>query len=152
MTGRRDRRRAAERGSALVELTWLGVLLLIPLGYVMLTVATAQRHAYGVTAAARSAGRAFVLAPDVAAARQRALAAAQLALRDQGLTLHPADLAITCQPTPADCLQPGSSVHVTVRVDVRLPLVPTVLGRQPATIAVDATHTEVYGTYRDAAP
>jgi len=47
-----------ERGTALVEFTWLGVLLLVPLVYVMLSVFEVQRGAYAVSAASRSAARA----------------------------------------------------------------------------------------------
>ena len=57
----RRRVRSGERGSALVEFTWIGLLLLLPLVYVIVTVFTVQRSAYGATEAARSAGRAFIL-------------------------------------------------------------------------------------------
>jgi hypothetical protein len=79
----------AEGGSALVELTWLGLLLLIPLVYVVATLATVQRSAYGATEAARAAGRAFILSPDVVTARTRAFDAARVAMLDQGVPLAP---------------------------------------------------------------
>ncbi len=47
-----------EGGSALVELTWLGIVLLLPMVWIVLSVFEVQRGAFGVTAAARSAGRA----------------------------------------------------------------------------------------------
>jgi hypothetical protein len=139
-----------EHGSALVELTWLGLLLLIPLVYVVLSVVAVQRAAYGATAAARSAARAYVLAPDVATARARAVDAARLSMRDQGLVLDTTDVAITCHPTPQSCLQPGSTVEVRLDLQVKLPLAPTMFGHRAASIAVDASHTEVYGSYREA--
>jgi hypothetical protein len=40
---------SSEAGSALVELTWLGLLMLIPLVYVVITIVTVQRSAYGAT-------------------------------------------------------------------------------------------------------
>ena len=92
----------------MVEMTWLGLLLLIPLVYVIISVITVQRAAYGATEAARAAGRAYILAPDVATAQQRAYAAADLAMSDQGVELDPEDVVIECDPTPASCLQPGS--------------------------------------------
>nr|MBA2464590.1 hypothetical protein [Nocardioidaceae bacterium] len=55
-----------ESGSALVEVTWLAILLLVPLVYVVLGVFEVQRASFGSTSAARAAGRAFVLAPDPA--------------------------------------------------------------------------------------
>jgi hypothetical protein len=150
--GHRRRRRVGEDGSALVELTWLGLLLLIPLVYVVITIVTVQRSAYGATEAARAAGRAFILAPDVASAEQRAYAAASLAMADQGVRLGQGDLALDCYPTPQSCLQPGSTVRVEIHLQVRLPLIPSALGHAPASIAVDATHTEPYGTFRQGAP
>ncbi len=144
--------RADERGSALVELTWLGLLLLIPLVYVVITLVTVQRSAYGATEAARAAGRAYVLAPDVATAQSRAYAAARIAMDDQGVALDPADLLIVCRPTPQSCLQPGSSVEVRLDLDVSLPLIPFMHGRSAASISVASSHVELYGVYREAAP
>ena len=139
-----------ERGSALVEMTWLGLLLFIPLVYVIISVITVQRVAYGATEAARAAGRAYVLAPDLATAQQRAYAAARMAMADQSVQLAPGELVIECAPTPSSCLQPGSSVEVRVELDVGLPLVPT-LGDGPlASVAVAASHVEPYGVYREA--
>jgi hypothetical protein len=148
----RRRRVRVDSGSALVELTWLGLLLLIPLVYVVITLVTVQRSAYGATEAARAAGRAFILAPDVSTAQQRAFDAARLAMADQGVTLSPGDLALTCSPTPHSCLQPGSAVRVEIHLQVKLPLMPFVMGRSSATVSVDALHAEPYGTFREGAP
>ena len=145
-------RRRLEHGSALVEITWLGLLLFIPLVYVIVTMVTVQRSAFGATEAARAAGRAFVLAPDVATAGSRAYDAARLAMQDQGVDLDPSDLVIRCGPTPQSCLQPGSTVTVLLDLDVRLPLSPGIGGASAATIAVHASHVERYGIYREAAP
>jgi hypothetical protein len=141
--------RRTEAGSALVEFTWLAILLLIPLVYVVITLVTVQRSAYGATEAARAAGRAYILAPDVETAGKRAFDAARLSMQDQGVVIEPRNVAIRCKPTPQSCLQPGSSVEVTVHVDVELPLVPTIYGRAPASIAIRASHQETYGVYRE---
>jgi len=143
--------RPGESGSALIELTWLGLLLLIPLVYVVVTLVTVQRSAYGATEAARAAGRAFILSPDSTTARQRAFQAAEVAMRDQGVELAPADVLIRCGPTPDSCLQPGSTVQVEIALQVRLPLMPTVLGQSAASVSVDVSHTEPYGIFREAA-
>lgn len=149
MTARLRRRR--QTGSAVVELVWLGLALLIPLVYVVITLITVERAAFGATEAARAAGRAFILAPDVGTARQRAYDAARLALADQGVALHPSELVISCQPTPRSCLLPGSSVDVHLDLSVALPLVPDFFGDPMASVAVEASHTELYGTYREGA-
>ncbi len=134
----------------MVELTWLGLLLFIPLVYVVTTLVTVQRSAYGATEASRAAGRAYVLAPDVGTAELRAFQAAAMSMHDQGVTLQPGDLVIVCRPSPESCLQAGSTVEVRIHLQVSLPLMPTVLGRSTASIAVDASHVEPYGVYREA--
>ena len=144
--------RRSEEGSGLVEVIWLSLILLIPMVYLLLTLVTVQRSAYGVTEAARAAGRAYVLAPDPAAGRSRAYAAAALAMHDQGIALPARGLTIICHPTPRSCLRPGSTVEVRIRYDAKLPLLPRFLGQNPASIAVAATHVEPYGSFREAPP
>jgi Flp pilus assembly protein TadG len=133
-----------QRGNAVVEFSWLAILLLLPLLYVILAVFDVQRHAYGATAAAHAAGRAFMLVQrgegeDVA--RERAYEAAKVAMADQGVDLAPSDLAISCDPA---CLQPGSTVTVRLQTQVPLPLVPDVIGDDRPSIRVTARHTETY--------
>jgi Flp pilus assembly protein TadG len=133
-----------QRGNAVVEFSWLAILLLLPLLYVILAVFDVQRHAYGATAAAHAAGRAFMLVQrgegeDVA--RARAFEAAKLAMADQGVQIVPSDLDITCDPA---CLQPGSIVTVRLQTQVPLPLLPDVIGDDRPSIRVTAQHTETY--------
>ena len=149
MTVRRSATRLDERGSAIVELTWLGLLLLVPLVYVIVAVFTVQRSAYGASEAVRAAARAYVLAPDVATANARAIEAARLSMRDQGVRLEPGDVAIRCRPTPASCLAPGSSVDVEIALHVDLPLAPPVFGRSAGSVSVRASHTERYSSFRE---
>lgn len=138
-----------EAGSAVIEFTWLAILLMIPLLYVVLTVFEVQRAAFGVSVAARSAGRAFTQAESEASARSSAAASAQLALRDLGLDTDRRALDITCTPDPGNCLAPGSVVTVEVDYTVPLPLLPRVLGDQRPSIRVYAEHAVPYGTYRE---
>ncbi|MFB6719374.1 hypothetical protein ACFCV3_04405 [Kribbella sp. NPDC056345] len=138
-----------ERGSAVVEFSWLALLLMVPLIYVMLGVFDVQRASYGATAATRAAGRAFIIVPDGLSedeARSRAFEAARLAMRDQGMELTSDQLTISCNPA---CLQPGSTVTVTLNTSVRLPLIPDALGGEPPAIAISSSHTEPYGDYRE---
>ncbi len=143
-------RRGSDQGSALVELTWLGLLLMVPLVYVIVSIITVQRSAFGATEAARAAGRAYILAPDVGSARVRAFEAARVAMHDQGVELAPSDLMIVCRPTPESCLQPGSTVEVRIDLEVGLPLVPAIFGESAASVSVDASHREPFGDYREA--
>ncbi|MGJ9413425.1 TadE/TadG family type IV pilus assembly protein [Aeromicrobium sp. CF4.19] len=133
-------------GSASVEFVWVTLILLVPFVYLLLAVFETQRAAYGVSVAGKAAARAYLLAPDLTTAEQRARLAADVALADHDVQ---ADVAIRCHPTPADCLQPGSSVLVTVRAVQPLPLTPSALGDQLGGISVDSEHREPYGTFRE---
>ncbi len=78
-------RRRDEWGSALVEVAWLGILLVLPVLWIVMSVFQVQRGAFAVSGAARSAARAYALAPDDASGLVRARTAARLALDDQGV-------------------------------------------------------------------
>jgi len=139
------RRPTGDDGNALVEFSYLAVLLMIPLVYVLLTVFQVQRAAFGVTEAARQAGRAYATATDEAQGRARARVAADLALQDQGLVLCP-----SCLAPPAGQLVPGGTVRVRVEHRVVLPLLGGLFrGAVPASIPVRATHVEVVDRFRD---
>ncbi|NHC12923.1 hypothetical protein [Motilibacter deserti] len=136
---------ACEEGSALVEFCWLGVLLLIPLTWVLLAVFRAQGTAYAVTAATREAGRAYVSTSGSGTAAQaraeaRAVAAASVALRDFGAELDRRELDIT------GSLRPGSAVTVELTASVPLPFVPQWLGG--SSVRVHGRHVELVDQYR----
>ena len=81
-------RQRNENGTALIEVSWLAILLLVPLLYTVLAVFEVQRSAFAVSAAARAAGRAYSIAPSEAVAMGRAQAAAEVALQDQGVEVR----------------------------------------------------------------
>ena len=136
--------KTSERGSAIVEFHFLGILLLLPLVYIMLAVLDVQRTAYAVTQAAREAGRLYVATGDEAAAR----AAAEVALGDHNVEPAAAELTIECSTNP--CYQPGSEISVTVQSNVPLPLVPDVLaGAANTRIPVRATHVAVIDVFQE---
>lgn len=133
-----------ERGSAVVEFHFLGILLLVPLVYVMLTALEAQKASYGVTQAAREAGRVFV-----ATGREAdAVHAANVALRDQGLNV--ADVTVRLECPSLQCHVPGSDVNVIVETEVDLPFIPDALaGAINSQIPVTAKHVSVVDRFRD---
>lgn len=139
----------ADHGTAVVEFTWLFLLLLVPLVYLLLAVMDVQRASYAVTSASRAAGRAFVLSPDVATARVRAEAAARVALADQGVDWSDAALSVSCTPDPAECLSPGSLVTVDVVVQQAVPMAGPLLGAAAPSVRVSSSHAEPYGTFRE---
>ncbi len=144
-----SRRSRDQRGSALVELTWLGILLLVPMLWIVLSVFEVQRGAFAVSAAARAAGRAYALAPTDAEGMARARAAASQALADQGLDGSPVDVAVSCRPFPHDCHNGTSVITVSVHSRVDLPLMPRVLGGDAPSIALDASHTVPVGQFQE---
>ncbi|HMA48083.1 MAG TPA: hypothetical protein VKP11_12970 [Frankiaceae bacterium] len=117
-------------GSAMVEFVGLSVLLLLPLVYLLLAVFSVQRAAFGVTQAAREAGRAYATAGSSSAGLVRARYAARLALADQGLPAEPevrfAPVGTRCGRTDpgdgAQSLRPGARFVVCVRARAPLPL------------------------------
>lgn len=141
---------ARDEGSAPIEFVFLAVLLLVPLVYVLLAAFEVQRAAYAASAAAREAGRGFVTSGSGGDAELRAQAAADVALRDHGLDAGSVRLTLACSARP--CLTPGAAVTVRVEAAVPLPLVPALLGRPVASVAVHAEHREVVDVYAAGRP
>ncbi|MFC4785348.1 hypothetical protein ACT8ZV_12795 [Nocardioides sp. MAHUQ-72] len=142
-------RRRGEEGSALVELTWLGLLLLVPMLWIVLSAFEVQRGAFAVSAAARAAGRAYALAPTDGEGRARAEAAARQVLVDQGLEAAPLAVDVTCRPFPHDCHNGTSVITVRISSRVDLPLIPSALGGGSPTFALDASHTVPIGQFQE---
>jgi hypothetical protein len=132
-----------------VELVWLGILLLVPLLWIVLSVFEVQRGAFGVSAAARSAGRAYALAPTDAEGERRARAAARQVMADQGLRDIPLVVEVTCDSPGTTCHSGGAVITVRVDTRVDLPMLPDVLGGGAPSFALDATHTVPIGQYQE---
>lgn len=146
----RDRvmRARSEEGSAIIEFIFLGVLMLVPLIYLVMTLARIQAGSYAVTTAAREAGRAYVTAAQGQDASARANAAADIAFGDQGFD-GMGSLEISCSTSP--CLTPDARIETTARVTVPLPLIPT-FARDvvPLEIPLTASHLSTVDRFRAA--
>lgn len=138
-----------DTGSAVVEFLGVSVLLLVPIVYLVLTLARVQAAAFAAEGAAREAGRILAQAETVEAGAARAQRAVELAFADQGLDVDGGQvLVITCATDP--CLSPGAEVLVEVDVAVDLPLVPDVIRAEiPAEVPVSAAHLVVVGDFRE---
>lgn len=143
------RRRRDERGSGLVEVTWMGVLLLLPLLWIVVSVFEVQRGSFGVSGAARAAARAYALAPNDVAGEQRATAVARQVLADQGLGDVPVRVSVTCSPYPHNCHSGTSVITVRIESSVELPLLPDVLGGGAPSFRLSAEHTVPIGRYQE---
>lgn len=140
------RRRRGEDGTALVEFVWLGIILLVPVVWIVLSVFEVQRGAFAVTSAARSAARAYALADSDPVGDARARAAIRRALDDQGGAESGFRYDITCGAP--DCHTAGEMITVRVWTRVNLPLLPDVLGGGAPSFALDSTHTVPIGQFR----
>lgn len=144
--GARNGSAQPDDGTASVEFVMFGIVLLVPLAYLLLSVFSVQSAAYGVSSASREAGRAFVQAPAGADPHDHAYAAAWVALQDYGIDLAPSQLVVSCSATP--CLTPGATVQVNIDLTVALPLLPDVFDEAPAAVAVHGRHAAVVDRFR----
>ena len=116
-----------ETGSASLEFITAGLLLLVPLVYLVVAVASLQAAAFAAEGASRQAARVFVRAESTDDAHDQVRRAVEFALTDQGIDPAQASVVITCSPVRSDCLAAGSIVTVGVTVRVPMPLVPAAL-------------------------
>ncbi len=138
----------SEEGSALIEFVGVGVLLLLPLLYLLLSVFSVQRAAFAVTQAAREAGRAYATAPSSSLAAERANYAAQLALNSQGVS---AGVSVRYAPEGSGCagagdgaasLKAGSRFVICVRSQADLPLGGAITVNGQYVVSIDSYRTE----------
>ncbi|WP_240930436.1 pilus assembly protein [Isoptericola sp. BMS4] len=142
-----------EAGAALVEFLGTAVLLLVPLVYLVLTLAQVQAGTFAAEGAVREAGRALVTAEDSGTGLARAEAATGIALADQGFDDVPAAdvLGVRCSADP--CLSPGASVELRARLEVPLPFVPAALRDWvPLAVPVEASQVVTVDEYAVARP
>jgi Flp pilus assembly protein TadG len=135
-----------EQGSAVVEFTFLSLLLMVPLVYFIITVGQIQAGSFAVVGAADQAAKVFVAQPDTASGRAAAEQAVLLALADYGYGPANARLDTSCQP--ADCTAAGSAVTATVRLTVPLPFVPFSDALSLNASQLTASATQLVGRFR----
>ncbi len=156
----RLRRPSGDDGNAILEFVGLSVVLLIPFVYFLLTVFAVQRGSFGVTQAAREAGRVLATSDSVDTGLARARLAAGIALSDQGVS-SPVTLAVVpagssctgAKGTSAASLEPGARFTLCVISSVALPFTDQGLFHltSPASIAIRAGALVSVDAYRAAA-
>jgi Flp pilus assembly protein TadG len=130
----------SERGSAALEFIVIGLILLVPLVYVVVALGLIQGQALGVEASARHIARVVSTSTDAASARTSAHRVLDSVVHEYGIDRKAVEVHLSCKPAGATCPQAGTTVHVTVRTKVALPLVPPVLGLEVmASIPVEAS-------------
>jgi Flp pilus assembly protein TadG len=131
-----------DTGTAALEFITVGLILLVPLVYLVLALSSLQAGSLAVEGAARQAARVFVQAPSAEDAAARASRAVEFGLADYGLDASTASTTIRCTGAPT-CPSRNAIVTVTVRVNVPLPLVPDVLDfSTAASVPVESSATQ----------
>jgi hypothetical protein len=139
----RSRRWADADGSASLEFIGAGIVLLVPIVYLVLALSAVQAATLAMDGAARQATRVYVQSGSVAEARLAAARAIEVTLADYGLDAGAASVAISCRPRPAACLTRRGFVTISVGMTIPLPLQPPFLDTGlPAGLQVSATATE----------
>jgi hypothetical protein len=144
--------RHGDEGSAVIEFVSLGLLLMLPLVYLVLCLGRVQAATFAADGAAREAARAFVTSADQQDGEARAAVAVRLGLLDHGFYVDPRQaLTLQCSATP--CLQPRQRVTARVRLEVVLPGVPRFFDRVvPTRVSVGARQLAVVDAYRALRP
>lgn len=133
----------AEVGSASLEFITTGLILLVPLVYLVLSVAAVQAGAFAVEGAARQAVRVYVQSASETEAVASAERAIRFALVDAGLGDVTPTVEVQCLPDPSACLTRKGTVTIAVALTVPLPFVPQVLTvAAPLGVPLQATATQ----------
>lgn len=135
-----------QAGSAVVEFTFLALLLMVPLVYFIITVGQIQGGSFAVVGAADQAAKVFVAQPDARSAQAAAEQAALIALADFGHDAGQARVSTRCDP--ADCQAAGTAVTVTINLTVPLPFVPFNEDFRLKASEVEASSTQLVGRFR----
>ncbi len=117
-----------DEGSAALEFITVGVILLVPLVYLIIALGAIQEQTLGVEAAARHVARTIVLAPDAATAALRSELVLDDVADQYGIDEESTEVSVACAPAGAGCPSAGAIVTVTVMASVSLPLMPAVFG------------------------
>ena len=132
-----------ERGSAALEFILVGLILLVPLVYLVVSLGLIQGQTLGAEAGARHIARTVSQAADAASARTAAEGVLASVVDEYGIDAATVDVAMECMPAVSSCPRAGATVVVTVRTKVALPLVPPVLGLdQLASIPIEASSAQ----------
>lgn len=137
-----------DEGSAALEFVTVGVILLVPLVYLVIVLGAIQEQAWGTEAAARHTARAIALAADAQDAGESADAVIAGIIDDYGMDAGAMEVSLSCRPAGVDCPSAGATLEVTVTAVVRMPFVPAVLGLDEA-LAVPLEATSVQKVGRD---
>ncbi|MFT4258283.1 TadE/TadG family type IV pilus assembly protein [Microbacterium sp.] len=122
-----------EEGSAALEFITVGLILLVPLVYLIAALGLLQQQTLGVEAAARHTARVISQASDAETATLRTEQVLAGIVDEYGLNPDSVEIALSCTPTGVECPSAGATVTVVVSAMTPLPLMPPVLGLDRST-------------------
>lgn len=147
MSGTGRRHGCGDRGSAVVEFVGVGLVLLLPVLYLVIVIARVQSAALATDAAARDAVLGVLAASGPGTARTAAREAAAVTLADRGFPEGDRlRVDLSCDATP--CPGPGALVTVDVGLTVPLPGLPALPAAVPLELTVHARQVGVAGRFR----
>ena len=112
-----------DRGSATIEFLIAGVLLLVPIMYLVIALSTVQNGSLGAESTARFVARTLAAGDEVPPELVRDIVA-----DSYGIDPATLDVNISCTPATTQCPASGATIVVTVRSSVALPLMPAAFG------------------------
>ena len=132
-----------DRGSAALEFIIVGLLLLVPVVYLIVSLGMIQGQSLGAEVGARHIARVISTAPDAREAHARADRVLSSVVEEYGLAEDAVSVSLACTPAGGACPEAGAVLVVTLRTTVALPLVPPVLGLdQLARIPIEASSAQ----------
>ena len=150
---RRARASTDDEGSAALEFILVGLVLLVPIVYLIVALGTIQGQSLGVETGARQLARTLADSPDAATADARAQRVRDAIVAEYGLDPDAVSVSIECGGAAPECPAAGALLFVTMRASVPLPLVPAVLGLdQLARVPVEASSVQRVSRYWGVAP
>lgn len=126
LPGEHDAPDASQEGSAIVEFLGLGITLLIPVLYAVLTIFSLQSSVMAAHAASAQVVLYVQEQPEGSVVDQ-GLAQRLGAHAAQDYGVDPADVRVALSCSLGECTS-GSRAYAAVTVQARLPLIPSVLG------------------------
>jgi len=117
-----------DEGAAVLEFLLAGLVLLVPIVYLIVALGLIQSHALGVEAAARHTARAVATATGDADADVRGQRVLAAVAAEYDIDTETIAVSLACTGTASRCPEAGTTTVVTVTASVALPLVPPVLG------------------------
>ena len=128
-----------DEGTALVEFLWLGLLLLIPLAYLIVSLFQVQRSAFAAADATRAAGGRGSVPRPAPTGHNEPSSPPSSPSADEGLTIPPDAMTFSCSDS---CCPDTGTLHVRLTLEATLPGL-AALDRGVATIPVTGSHDEV---------